>query len=344
MTHHQPSRGSVLVGDGIQRVTEHLARPVPVAVRDEVLRPERAVPHHAVLHASDGHAQRGAILLRGNLRAAHPVRHGVVQTLQTKLHVPGHQAAVRKDGVVDDQHRAVHRELLRQGPAGGEQAHTRLDLLLPRVILAAAESLFKRGSKEVHEVLAEPHGLLKRTLRDVPEVPGDVEDLVVTVEDVHRAALRLGLLVELLEEDEDGDLVVAPIEDVANLHHDGVSTGPLGIHRVAAVAEDAGDGEGAPGLADVAVDVAEGDDAAGRGHLEGRVGRLGVAARGGRGALRGSLGGGAEGGRDGAARERGERTGRVAGHMRGEPRPAQRERAHRASRGEHPYRSSLDPV
>jgi hypothetical protein len=29
--------------------------------------------------------------------------------------------------------------------------------------------------------------------------------------------------------------------------------------------------------------------------------------------------------------------------MRGEPRPAQRERAHRASRGEHPSRSSLRP-
>ena len=111
------------------------------------------------------------------------------------------------------------------------------------------------------------------------------------------------------------------------------------IHGVAAVAEDARDGERAPGLADVAVDVAEGDDAAGRGHLEGRVGRLLVAARGGRGALRGSLGGGAERGRDGAARERGELPRRVAGHLRGKPRPAQRESAERAGGAEHHPRS-----
>ena len=83
------------------------------------------------------------------------------------------------------------------------------------------------------------------------------------------------------------------------------------------------------------VDVAEGDDAAGRGHLEGRVGRLLVAARGVRGALRGSLGGGAERGRDGAARERGELPRRVAGHLRGETRPAQRESAERAGGAAH---------
>jgi hypothetical protein len=94
----------------------------------------------------------------------------------------------------------VHRELLRQRPARGEQPHARFDLFFPRIRFAAAERVFKRLPEKVHQMLAEPRGLLKRPLRDIPKVAAHVQNLVVAVQDVHRASRLSRLLVQFLEQ------------------------------------------------------------------------------------------------------------------------------------------------
>ena len=94
----------------------------------------------------------------------------------------------------------VHRELLRQRPARGEQPRARFDLFFPRIRFAAAECVFKRLPEKVPQMLAEPRGLLKRPLRDIPKVPAHVQNLVVAVQDVHRASRLPRLLVQFLEQ------------------------------------------------------------------------------------------------------------------------------------------------
>ena len=129
------------------------------------------------------------------------------------------------------------------GPPGENRPTRALTCFLRGSFSAPPKGVGERRAEQVHQVLAEPHGLLERALRDVPEIPRDVQNLVVPVQDVHGAALLLRLLVKFLQQDQDGDLVVSAIEHVPDLHHRRVPPDPLGVHRVAALAEHARDGE-----------------------------------------------------------------------------------------------------
>jgi hypothetical protein len=121
--------------------------------------------------------------------------------------VRGQQAAVRKDGVVDDEHGAVARKLLRERPPGREQPHARAQRRLPRVVLVGGVAA--RAARGVHvaeqllEAAPEARALLERARGHVPEVAADVQDLVVAVQHVHRAARLLRALRQALQQEED---------------------------------------------------------------------------------------------------------------------------------------------
>lgn len=93
----------------------------------------RAAQHDRRSSAPEGDERRRREAAVGVLVGAHPRCHLCVDALDAIVHVDGQQAAVRKDGVVDDEHGGVLGQLNGHGLAGRVQreagAHKHLQVL-----------------------------------------------------------------------------------------------------------------------------------------------------------------------------------------------------------------------
>ncbi len=168
-------------------------------------------------------------------------------------------------GVADDEHVLLFGELLGDGAAGGERGGAAAAVLRQAVDARVVAGRLLAG------VVLEALGA------DAIEGEGDVEDLLLAVEAVERAAGLRGGLGEGVEEGQHGLLVLARAEHVAELHDHEVAAGP-----VAGVVDRPGGLEGGVGGREVAAESADRDDAALRRRHEDLLGgprthpRLGV--------------------------------------------------------------------
>lgn len=218
----------------------------------------------------------------GTPLAADPLADLRIDPLEAVFDVGLEEPAVDEHGVADDEHGGeVGEEPPRDGPVGAERGEAgsnaipelRLDagellgdsqerVLGGRVAAIAAAGAAALDGK-AGAVPARPGGELPEALgRGEAEVAGDVHDLVVPHDGEERAALAGGGDGEAADEVEEAYLVAAAVEDVAELDGEGGAGGPGGgvVGR-----DEAGEAEGGEGLGEVAVEVADGDEAGGGG-------------------------------------------------------------------------------
>ena len=246
----------------------------PLAVAIEAFR-EPPEPHYSVSAAH--------ILWRPGIVSAltpDPVADLRIDPLQAILDIGLKKATMDEHRVADYQDGGqISQEPPRDGAVRAERGEAGSDAV-PKLPLDAGEGLgdAEEGvlgllepataalNGEASPVPAGPAGeLLQALRRDEAKVAGHVHDLVIAEDGEERAALRGGGDAEATEEVEEAELVAAAIQDVAELDGEGGASGPGGGAGAGAGAvggrQEAGEAEGGEGLGEVAVEVADGDEA-----------------------------------------------------------------------------------